>query len=177
MPALPFNDPRIVALFDREVVWAMLFRIGLNPVRRLTTWPADMPVGADTWVSGDIVGFDLEPPQAGTTLGRAQYTLTLAGSEWKTRFGAYLGVTLAVDLRLMSQGAWLADTLQLYRGRCVGIAYPSASTAQAAFAGRFAQVDPRSSVLLTDADQRRRDADDTSLARIGEVRSKYWGRD
>ena len=184
MPHIPLDDPRALALDGDRVRYQVLFRLDFPAVppaaagtRRLTTWPVDQTIGGETWTAGEIVAFGPILQPSDSIIRQPRFELDFPAA-WRARFGGRIGVRLRTWLRLHAAdgSGWLDDLYGLHDLESTGgIAEDSPGIVRVTFASPFAGADPRSQVLLTDRDQRRRSVTDTSMSQVAAVSQRKWG--
>ena len=184
MIQLPSQDTRLAALRSQEVTPVTLITLG-NPInKRITDSPRPITISSTTWaVEEGLVG--MTPPAARRELGRDVYEIEFIddapgdADSWASLIENSIGAAVTVQVSFVQANGTLTGLLELYSGKLAGSDRRVSNdgvTTRARFTGPFARLDDSSALLLTDHDQRRRSATDTSLKFVSDSRVLNWGK-
>ena len=136
----------------------------------------DGPASRDGYTTDHPVE-SITPPRMVSTTTRVLMEVTLADSDlaWFNRLAPDAGMGL-LTVRLSVNGTDAADSLVLFRGRCVEVSADRKLRTHASYGSGLTQITAQRLMIASDADQRRRDPDDNALAFVHRADSIPWGR-
>ena len=111
--------------------------------------------------------------------------MTLSGTppgdteSWRDKLGGKTGTSINVLVAFVEEDGGITDTLDVYAGKLAGAVWEpqeDGPVLETRWTGPLAKLDGQAMVLVTDADQRRRESTDTAQKYAHRVLELVWGR-
>ncbi len=187
---LPVADSRRVALEQDDIKGAYLAQLKVTladdteETIRLTDAPFDIVADSLTFLGNGLLGDVRVPKKRGLDTDDATLLLFNPKNDldyWERKFVNYPKAQMALWSIYLDAADDFTESYAEYVGSCSHVAYSMSNNrvmeVAAQFSGRFAALDDTYAVTCTEANQRRRNKNDSAFKYIHEPPKAAWGRD